>query len=658
MRKKICFFLWFLLFFSHSALADIKYTLAQIPELIPMPVIKSPIPPYGSFHIDDRIPINKGVVLIIPGIMGSTERNNIGIYPIVPEIYRPVYPYLLDSDSQNPLKVIDITWFSVFPKTLKYLKKEGYIVELMPYDWRACFEDTAKEVLMPVLELLKEKYNVGKINVVAHSMGGLITRTYIQSTEYRNDIDKFVMIGTPNMGSAEMYFLIHGGDLNYKKENKLLIKGLEEINELNIQVGITQFLRWYAKEHNLHDFPLNYQSTMKDGFYEITIDSYQLPAEELKRYLCFENFKSFEIYTSIEQIYPVLLIKYKVELPQRYIKEYLEKYLCSASDLLAEYEFLGDASSYRSITEGYLKELNSKKLLAEWEKNVGFAFGKTKAMLILSDNGKGDTLAFIKTNQKGNELYPEGIPLTNGLVFENGDQSTLATLKYCPLLESVFKNTVRIPEIKDYGDHLKLFKQKEIQQHVVDFLDTINCFAFNMGDSLNQGGKYEKPVHKTTFYYHFEIGKTEITFDDYIVFCKETGRDVPNDNGWGKGKRPVINVNWYDCIAYCNWLSKVAGLPLAYDEHGNLVDSIDKVHGYRLPTEAEWEYAARGGLYDLNTLYSGGMILIHLAGTGRILVRFNYHALNPIGTGLRYLIIIPKHMKSEKRKRIFLGCMI
>jgi len=499
-----------------------------------------------------------------------------------------------------------ITWFSVFPKTLKYLKKEGYIVELMPYDWRACFEDTAKEVLMPVLELLKEKYNVGKINVVAHSMGGLITRTYIQSTEYRNDIDKFVMIGTPNMGSAEMYFLIHGGDLNYKKENKLLIKGLEEINELNIQVGITQFLRWYAKEHNLHDFPLNYQSTMKDGFYEITIDSYQLPAEELKRYLCFENFKSFEIYTSIEQIYPVLLIKYKVELPQRYIKEYLEKYLCSASDLLAEYEFLGDASSYRSITEGYLKELNSKKLLAEWEKNVGFAFGKTKAMLILSDNGKGDTLAFIKTNQKGNELYPEGIPLTNGLVFENGDQSTLATLKYCPLLESVFKNTVRIPEIKDYGDHLKLFKQKEIQQHVVDFLDTINCFAFNMGDSLNQGGKYEKPVHKTTFYYHFEIGKTEITFDDYIVFCKETGRDVPNDNGWGKGKRPVINVNWYDCIAYCNWLSKVAGLPLAYDEHGNLVDSIDKVHGYRLPTEAEWEYAARGGLYDLNTLYSGG----------------------------------------------------
>ena len=90
-------------------------------------------------------------------------------------------------------------------------------------------------------------------------------------------------------------------------------------------------------------------------------------------------------------------------------------------------------------------------------------------------------------------------------------------------------------------------------------------------------------VHLNDFY----IGKYEITFEEYDLFCKSTGREKPNDNNWGRKNRPVINVNWFDATAFCEWLSKESG------------------KNYRLPTEAEWEYAAKGGVKSKGFLYAG-----------------------------------------------------
>ncbi len=83
--------------------------------------------------------------------------------------------------------------------------------------------------------------------------------------------------------------------------------------------------------------------------------------------------------------------------------------------------------------------------------------------------------------------------------------------------------------------------------------------------------------HRVVITKAFAIGKHEVTFEEYDRFCEATGRAKPADEGWGRGQRPVINVSWHDAMAYAAWLSVQTG------------------HRYRLPTEAEWEYAARAG---------------------------------------------------------------
>ncbi len=104
----------------------------------------------------------------------------------------------------------------------------------------------------------------------------------------------------------------------------------------------------------------------------------------------------------------------------------------------------------------------------------------------------------------------------------------------------------------------------------------ISAGKFKIGNNDPYGTQNERPAVEVEVD-EFEIGETPITFDQYDEFCEATDREKPSDEGWGRGNRPVININWHDAQAYCAWLSQVTG-----DE-------------YRLPTEVEWEYACRAG---------------------------------------------------------------
>ncbi len=118
--------------------------------------------------------------------------------------------------------------------------------------------------------------------------------------------------------------------------------------------------------------------------------------------------------------------------------------------------------------------------------------------------------------------------------------------------------------------------------------------TFQMGDLFDEGDSDEKPVRDVTVS-DFYLSPYEVTFDEYDAFCTATGITKPSDQNWGREKRPVINVNWNDAIAYCNWLSDQRGLQKIYTINGANVSANWNANGYRLPTEAEWEYAARQG---------------------------------------------------------------
>ena len=101
---------------------------------------------------------------------------------------------------------------------------------------------------------------------------------------------------------------------------------------------------------------------------------------------------------------------------------------------------------------------------------------------------------------------------------------------------------------------------------------------FTMGSPAGQGFDDERPAHEVTIAKPFAVAKFALTFDEWDACAARGGcRWDVSDNGWGRGRRPVIDVSWDDAQAYVKWLSGITGKP------------------YRLLSEAEYEYAARAG---------------------------------------------------------------
>ncbi|NRP86935.1 Serine/threonine-protein kinase pkn1 [Ensifer adhaerens] len=129
------------------------------------------------------------------------------------------------------------------------------------------------------------------------------------------------------------------------------------------------------------------------------------------------------------------------------------------------------------------------------------------------------------------------------------------------------------------------------------FRDCANCPEmvvvapgnFGMGSDDNSSFNREH-LHQVSIRSPLAVGKYEITFSDWDECLSEGGCSgtTPDDEGWGRGKQPAINVSWYMAKEYTRWLSRKTGEP------------------YRLLSEAEWEYTARGGKQD--TYFTGDTI--------------------------------------------------
>jgi hypothetical protein len=183
-------------------------------------------------------PDERNPVLIVPGIMGSWSRRLVN--PIsrdgwnleqILKTFNLLYEGL-QSAGYRAVGPAQVEWFEGENRW----ETETAGANLFPaaYDWRKPVQTTAKEYLVAQIDRAKEVFCRGRddtesclmntrVDIVAYSMGGLVARSYLQGSDYRDDVDKLIILGTPNHGSAHVYTWWQGGEPPLSELSRLLL---------------------------------------------------------------------------------------------------------------------------------------------------------------------------------------------------------------------------------------------------------------------------------------------------------------------------------------------------------------------------------------------------------------------------------------------------
>ena len=175
--------------------------------------------------------------------------------------------------------------------------------------------------------------------------------------------------------------------------------------------------------------------------------------------------------------------------------------------------------------------------------------------VVSAEQGGGSATVTVATDHTGVYAYQAQVHNATGRPY----QTQIREIEVAPFHGTIFRDCDECPEVVG-----------------------INSGRFLMGTSLygnDPGIVDERPQHEVTIPYRFAVGLHEVTFREWDA-CVSDGECRgyrPDDRGWGRGSRPVINVSWQDAKEFVLWLSQKTGMR------------------YRLLSEAEWEYVARAG---------------------------------------------------------------
>ncbi|NOQ30518.1 MAG: SUMF1/EgtB/PvdO family nonheme iron enzyme [Helicobacteraceae bacterium] len=156
-------------------------------------------------------------------------------------------------------------------------------------------------------------------------------------------------------------------------------------------------------------------------------------------------------------------------------------------------------------------------------------------------------------------------------------KNTLARAKGCITNTeeiAIYKSYINSSTSREFADEATTLIQQLLYMDKAPELVIINEGILMMG---NENLSHDEPLIKVRLDYKFLISKYAVTFDEYDFFCEQTNRIKVPDEGHGRGRNPVINVNWTDAVEYCKWIRKKTGKK------------------FKLPSEAEWEYACKAG---------------------------------------------------------------